>query len=293
MQQVAKGMKAAQSAMDLQAEEVKRLRKIAKELRIWIIRMLAEAGSGHPGGSLSAIDILTVLYFHSLRHRPLEPDWAVRDRFILSKGHGVPALYAVLAKSGYFPMEELLTLRKTGSRLQGHPVAGTVPGVEASTGSLGQGLSIAQGLAMASKMDGDTFRVFCIIGDGESQEGQIWETAMSAPKFGLDNLIVFLDYNNGQIDGHTREIMNLEPIADKWEAFNWDVQEIDGHDIPKIISAIERTRNIKGKPHLIIAHTVKGKGVSFMEDNIDWHGKAPAKDEAERAIEEIQRRAAD
>jgi len=282
-------MKAAQPAMDLQAEEVKRLKDIAKELRVWIIRMLAEAGSGHPGGSLSAIDILTVLYFHSLRHRPLEPDWAVRDRFILSKGHGVPALYAALAKSGYFPMEELLTLRKTGSRMQGHPVAGTVPGVEASTGSLGQGLSIAQGLAMASKLDGDTYRVFSMIGDGESQEGQIWETAMSAPKFGLDNLIVFLDYNNGQIDGHTREIMSLEPVGDKWGAFNWDVQDIDGHDIPKIISAIERTRNIKGKPHLIIAHTVKGKGVSFMEDNIEWHGKAPSKEEAESAIEEIQR----
>ena len=282
-------MKAAQPAMDLQAEEVKRLKDIAKELRVWIIRMLAEAGSGHPGGSLSAIDILTVLYFHSLRHRPLEPDWAVRDRFILSKGHGVPALYAALAKSGYFPMEELLTLRKTGSRMQGHPVAGTVPGVEASTGSLGQGLSIAQGLAMASKLDGDTYRVFSMIGDGESQEGQIWETAMSAPKFGLDNLIVFLDYNNGQIDGHTREIMSLEPVGDKWGAFNWDVQDIDGHDIPKIISAIERTRNIKGKPHLIIGCTVKGKGVSFMEDNIEWHGKAPSKEEAESAIEEIQR----
>lgn len=289
MQQIAKGMKASQAAMDLDAAEVKRLKEIAKDLRIRIIRMLTEAGSGHPGGSLSAIDILTVLYFHSLRHRPLEPDWEMRDRFILSKGHGVPALYSALAKSGYFPMEELLTLRKTGSRLQGHPVAGTVPGVEASTGSLGQGLSIAQGLAMASKMDGDLYRVFCMIGDGESQEGQIWETAMSAPKFGLDNLIVFLDYNKGQIDGHTRKIMNLEPVLDKWEAFNWDVQEIDGHDIPKIISAIERTRNLKGKPHLIIAHTVKGKGVSFMEDNIDWHGKAPSKEECERAVQELER----
>ena len=289
MQQVAKSAKAAQPAMDLQAEEVKRLKEIAKELRIWIIRMLSEAGSGHPGGSLSAIDILTVLYFHSLRHRPLEPDWAVRDRFILSKGHGVPALYAVLAKSGYFPMDDLLTLRKTGSRLQGHPAAGYVPGVEASTGSLGQGLSIAQGLALASKLDGDSYRVFCMLGDGENQEGQIWETAMSAPKFGLDNLIVFLDYNKGQIDGPTKEIMNLEPLRDKWEAFNWDVQEIDGHDIPRVISAIERTRNLKGKPHLIIAHTIKGKGVSFMEGNIDWHGKAPTKDEAAAAIEELKR----
>ncbi len=289
MQQLAKGNKSAQSAMDLQTEEVKRLKMIAKELRIWIIKMLTEAGSGHPGGSLSAIDIITVLYFHSLRHRPLEPEWAVRDRFVLSKGHGVPALYAALAKSGYFPMEELMTLRKLGSRLQGHPVVGTLPGIEASTGSLGQGLSIAQGLAMASKMDGDTFRVFCMLGDGETQEGQIWETAMSAPKFGLDNLIVFLDYNKGQIDGPTREIMSIDPIADKWEAFNWHVQEIDGHDIPKILSAIERTRNIKGKPHMIIAHTVKGKGVSFMEDNIGWHGVTPTKEECARAIEELER----
>ncbi len=289
MQQLAKSNKGSQPAIDMQAEEVKRLKAIAKELRIWIIRMLTEAGSGHPGGSLSAIDILTVLYFHSLRHRPLEPEWAVRDRFILSKGHGVPALYAAMAKSGYFPMEDLMGLRKLGSRLQGHPVVGTLPGIEASTGSLGQGLSIAQGLAMASKMDGDTFRVFCMLGDGETQEGQIWETAMSAPKFGLDNLIVFLDYNKGQIDGPTRDIMNIDPLADKWEAFNWDVQEIDGHDIPKILSAIERTRNIKGKPHMIICHTVKGKGVSFMENNIGWHGVTPTKEECARAIEELER----
>ena len=261
----------------------------AKELRLWIVRMLAEAGSGHPGGSLSAIDILTVLYFHTLKHRPQEPNWPMRDRFILSKGHGVPALYAALAKSGYFPMDELATLRKLGSRLQGHPVAGTLPGIEASSGSLGQGFSIAQGMAIASKLDGSPFRVFCMIGDGETQEGQIWETAMSAPKFGLDNLILFLDYNKGQIDGHTKEIMDLEPVAEKWAAFNWDVQEIDGNDIPQIINAIERTRNLSSKPHIIISHTVKGKGVSFMENNIDWHGKAPTQEEALRALNEIER----
>lgn len=288
MQHTSKAYK-AKSALDLHIEETKRLKEVAKELRIWIIRMLAEAGSGHPGGSLSAIDILTVLYFHTLRHRPQDPQWPLRDRFILSKGHGVPALYAVLAKAGYFPADELLTLRKTNSRLQGHPVVGTVPGIEACTGSLGQGLSIAQGLALASKMDGNLYRVFCMIGDGETQEGQIWETAMSAPKFNLDNLIVFLDYNKGQIDGHTRDVMDLEPLAEKWNAFNWHVQEIDGHDISQILSAIDKTRSIAGKPHMVIAHTVKGKGVSFMENNIDWHGKAPTKAEAEQAIKELER----
>lgn len=285
---MSKPMKAQQpAALDMQAEEIKNLKQIAKELRGWIIRMLEAAGNGHPGGSLSAIDILTVLFFHTLRHRPKEPEWSLRDRFVLSKGHGVPALYAVLAKSGYFPMEELLTLRKLGSRLQGHPVAGTVPGIEASTGSLGQGISVAQGLAMASKMDGNLYRVFCMIGDGEIQEGQVWETLMSAPKFGLDNLIVFLDYNKGQIDGPTKDIMNIEPIGDKLRAFNWDVQEIDGHDIAKILSAIDRTRSNMGKPHFIIANTIKGKGVSFMEGKIEWHGVAPTKEQADKALAEI------
>jgi len=289
MQQSTKGLKTAQpAALDMEKEEIKRLKQIAKELRVWIIRMITEAGSGHPGGSLSAIDILTVLYFHTMKHRAQEPEWSLRDRLILSKGHGVPALYAVLAKSGYFPMDELLTLRKTNSRMQGHPVKGLIPGIEASTGSLGQGLSVAQGMALASKMDGDMFRVFCVLGDGETQEGQIWETAMSAPKFGLDNLTVFLDYNKGQIDGHTKDIMDMEPIADKWSAFNWDVQEIDGHDIQQILGAIDKTRNKMRKPHMIIAHTVKGKGVSFMENNINWHGKAPTQEEAKKAIEEIE-----
>lgn len=276
------------SAFDMQVEEIKHLKEVARELRIWIIKMLTEAGSGHPGGSLSAIDILTVLYLHTLRHRPQEPEWALRDRFILSKGHGVPALYAVLAKTGYFPMQDLLTLRKTTSSLQGHPVAGTVPGVEASTGSLGQGLSVAQGLAMASKMDGTPYRVFCMIGDGETQEGQIWETAMSAPKFGLDNLTVFLDYNKGQIDGPTKDVMDLEPLIEKWAAFNWHVQEIDGHNITQILSSLDKTRSTIGKPHMIIAHTVKGKGVSFMENNMDWHGKSPTREEAEKAIRELE-----
>lgn len=281
-------LKAAVPSFQLELEQVKYLKEIARELRVWIIRMLAEAGSGHPGGSLSAIDILTVLYFHTMRHRSQEPEWSLRDRFILSKGHAVPALYAVLAKSGYFPMDQLLTLRKTGSQLQGHPVFGTVPGIETSTGSLGQGFSIAQGLALASKMDGNLYRVFCMIGDGESQEGQIWEAAMSAPKFGLDNLTVFLDYNKSQIDGATKDVMDLEPLAEKWIAFNWHVQEIDGNDISQILTALDKTRSIMGKPHLIIAHTIKGKGVSFMENKIEWHGKAPTKEEAGWAIREIE-----
>jgi transketolase len=280
--------KASLPAMNMEDEEIKKLKGISKELRAWIIKMLAAAGSGHPGGSLSAIDILTVLYFHTLRHRPQEPEWPLRDRFILSKGHGVPALYAVLAKSGYFPMEELMTLRKTGSRLQGHPVFGATPGIEASTGSLGQGISIAQGLALASKMEGNPFRVFCMLGDGEIQEGQVWETLMSAPKFNLDNFVVFLDYNKGQIDGPVKDVMNIDPIADKLTAFNWHVQEIDGHDIRKILGAIEMTRNVRGKPHFIVAHTVKGKGVSFMENNIGFHGVTPNPKETEQALREIE-----
>ncbi len=290
MQQTGNSQKAQQpAALNMHDEEIKNLRGIARELRIWIIKMLAEAGNGHPGGSLSAIDIITTLYFHTMRHRAQEPEWPLRDRFILSKGHGVPALYAALAKAGYFPMEELMTLRKTGSRLHGHPVVGSVPGIEASTGSLGQGLSVAQGLAMASKMDGNMYRVFCVLGDGELQEGQVWETLMSAPKFALDNLVVFLDYNKGQIDGPTKDIMNIDPVGDKIRAFNWDVQEIDGHDIGKILSAIDRTRSTMGKPHFIIANTVKGKGVSFMEGKIEWHGVAPTKDEAAAAIQELER----
>ncbi len=290
MQQIGNPQKAQQpAALNMHDEEIKNLKSIARELRIWIIKMLAEAGNGHPGGSLSAIDIITALYFNTMRHRAQEPEWPLRDRFILSKGHGVPALYAALAKAGYFPMQELMTLRKTGSRLHGHPVLGSLPGIEASTGSLGQGLSVAQGLAMASKMDGNLYRVFCMLGDGELQEGQVWETLMSAPKFALDNLVVFLDYNKGQIDGPTKDIMSLDPVGDKIRAFNWDVQEIDGHDMGKILSAIDRTRSTMGKPHFIIANTVKGKGVSFMEGKIEWHGVAPNKEEAAAAIQELER----
>lgn len=271
---------------DTQTEE--KLRRIATECRTDILRMLETAGSGHPGGSLSAIDIIVTLFFSEMKTDPKNPYWEDRDRFILSKGHAVPALYAVLAKQGSIPHEELSTLRRINSRLQGHPDRVILPWVEASTGSLGQGLSIAQGVAMGLKLQDRDARVFCLIGDGESQEGQIWETAMSAPKFKLNNLVVFLDNNNGQIDGHVEEVMDLRPIADKWKAFRWAVQEIDGHDIGQILKALEKCKSEKERPSLIVARTVKGKGVSFMENNIKWHGVAPNKEELKKALEEIE-----
>ncbi|HCF59030.1 MAG TPA: transketolase [Myxococcales bacterium] len=264
-----------------------RLRKLAQGFRVDIIEMLEKAASGHPGGSLSVIDLVTALYFQQMRHDPKNPAWPERDRFILSKGHAVPAQYAALAGAGYFPREKLSTLRRLGG-LQGHPVNTLTPGIEACTGSLGQGLSIAQGLAMASKADGDKFRVYCVIGDGEMQEGQIWEAALSAAKYQLDNLVCVLDYNKGQIDGYVKDVMPLEPIADKWRAFNWHVIEIDGHDFGQILDAFDEARRTKGKPTFILANTVKGKAVSFMEDRIEWHGAAPSKEQAQKAIEEIK-----
>ncbi|MDZ7361587.1 MAG: transketolase [candidate division KSB1 bacterium] len=272
----------------MQRLDIAALQEIARELRLDIIRMLTEAGSGHPGGSLSAIDMITCLYFSHLRHRPEEPNWPDRDRFILSKGHGVPAVYAVLAKCGYFPKEKLMTLRKLESPLQGHPDRVRLPGIEASTGSLGQGLSIALGMALASKIDGNRFHVYCMIGDGEAQAGQIWEALMAAPHLHVDTLTVMLDYNKGQIDGPTNQIMNLEPIVDKLRAFNWHVEEIDGHNYPQILSALDRCRGIRNKPTFIVAHTIKGRGVSFMEHVIDWHGKAPTPAECEKALADIR-----
>jgi transketolase len=272
----------------------KELTALATEFRGWIIDMLCEARSGHPGGSLSAIDVITALWFNEMKGvdspNALAPD---RDRFILSKGHGVPALYAVLAQKGFISKDELMTLRKTGSRLQGHPDRARMPIVEASTGSLGQGLSIAQGLALGLRLEGRKSRVYCLIGDGESQEGQIWEAAMSAPKFDLSNLCVVLDYNHGQIDGRVEDVMPIEPVADKWRAFGWHVLETDGHDMAKIVATFREARDYeeKGgkKPVFIIANTVKGKGVSFMEHQIGWHGVAPKAEEAKRAKDEITR----
>jgi transketolase len=269
-----------------------RLEAIARACRVQIIRMLAHAGSGHPGGSLSVIDLLVAIMFGRLRHDPARPEWPERDRIVLSKGHAVPALYAAMSKAGYFPEERLITLRKLGSPLQGHPDRTALPGIEAATGSLGEGLSVALGMALGLRMSGSSARVYCIVGDGEIQEGQVWEAAMSAPKLGqpehpLDNLTVLLDYNKIQLDDFVAKILDIEPVVGKWQSFGWPVVEIDGHSMAQIEKALEQAEATKGRPTLIVAHTVKGKGVSFMENNPEWHGKAPKPAEAVAAIREI------
>ena len=265
----------------------KDLAQIAKTLRRHIIRMTATAGSGHPGGSLSAVEIVTALFFRALRHRPSEPQWVERDRFILSKGHAAPLLYAALAESGYFPVEELASLRKLGSRLQGHTDRTRTPGVEMSAGSLGQGLSFGIGTALAARLNSQSYRVYVLLGGGECDEGQVWEAAMAAAHFKLDNLVAIVDHNKQQIDGWNFEVMNLEPLPDKWRSFGWEVIEVDGHDFSQILAAFEKAEQIKGRPTVIIAHTVKGKGVSFMENNLQFHGKAPTPEQAEKALEEL------
>lgn len=264
------------------------LRQRSFDLRIDNLISIAAAGNGHPGGTLSVMDILQTLFFAEMKHRPTEPHWADRDRVVLSKGHAVPALYTVMAHAGYFSRDLLPTLRRLGSVLQGHPATFMLPGIEASTGSLGQGLSMALGMALASRLDGGKFRVYAIIGDGESQEGQIWEAAMAAPRFQLDNLCVILDHNKGQIDGPVKEVMDIDPIADKWRAFNWNVLTIDGHDYEQIGSAFDQARATKGKPTFILANTIKGKGVSFMEGKISWHGVAPSKEQLDQAVTELK-----
>ncbi|HEV8437621.1 MAG TPA: transketolase [Methylomirabilota bacterium] len=272
--------------------DIARLEAIAREGRVQILRMLTHAGSGHPGGSLSVIDILTTLYFSRMRYDPRRPDWEDRDRLVLSKGHCVPAQYFCMAKAGFFPMERIITLRKLGSPLQGHPDRMMLPGLEAATGSLGQGLSIAMGMALGLKLAGHTARVYCVVGDGEIQEGQVWESAMSGPKLGapdhhLDNLCVILDRNGIQLDDFVKKILDLEPVVEKWKAFGWAVLEIDGHDIAQIHKALDQADSNTGIPTLIVAHTVKGKGVSFMENDPEWHGKAPKPAEAIAGIREI------
>ncbi len=267
--------------------EIAELKEKAAVIRRHIIRMLAKAGSGHPGGSLSAADIVTVLYFKEMNLRPEDPYWPDRDRFVLSKGHAAPLLYAALAERGYFPVEELMTLRRLGSRLQGHPDAKKLPGVEVSTGSLGQGLAAANGMALAARLDGKNYRVYVLLGDGELQEGMVWEAAMAAAHYKLDNLVAFVDYNGLQIDGPVNEIMSVEPLVDKWRAFGWHTLAIDGHDYGQILDALAEARMVKGRPVAVIAKTVKGKGVSFMEGKVDWHGKAPTPEEAERALTEL------
>jgi len=268
-------------------EDIDLLRQKANLIRRHVLRMTFAAGSGHPGGSLSYADILAALYFKIMNHRPQDPKWEDRDRLVLSKGHAAPAYYAALAESGYFPVSELLTLRKLGSRLQGHPSRNKTPGVEMSTGSLGQGLSVANGMALAAKLDRRSYRIFCLCGDGEMQSGQIWESAMLGAHYKLDNVTAFLDRNRLQIDGPTETIMSIEPIAKKWEAFGWNVIEIDGHDMRQILDACDRAREVKGRPTMIIAHTVKGKGVSFMENSVPFHGKAPNEDELKRGLREL------
>jgi len=271
----------------LRTNDIGKLKEISKNLRKEILTMLTTSGSGHPGGSLSAIDVICALYFSVMRHSPDGAGGGPRDRFILSKGHAAPALYAALAECGYFDKMHLSTLRRAGSILSGHPYSPSTPGVEVCTGSLGQGLSMANGMAMALKLDGDLGRVYCMVGDGETQEGQIWEAAMTAAHYKLDNLTAILDNNGLQIDGSVQQVMGIEPVGDKWRAFGWEVIEIDGHDFGQILAALAKAQAVKGKPALIWAHTVKGKGVSFMENKVAYHGQAPTKDELARALAEL------
>ncbi len=264
------------------------LKKKSNIIRKYIIEMLTEAKSGHPGGSLSGVEILSYLYFKEMNIDPNNPNMEDRDRFVLSKGHGAPVLYSTLAEKGFFPKAELMKLRKAGAMLQGHPDMKGTPGVDMSTGSLGQGLSAANGMALAGKIDKKDYRVFVLIGDGELQEGQIWEAAMTAAHYELDNVTAFIDNNGLQIDGANREVMNVEPIEEKWKAFGWHTIKIDGHDFDQIQRAVEEAKNIKGKPTVIIAKTIKGKGVSFMENEADWHGKAPNQEQSQQALKELE-----
>ncbi|MGC9328762.1 MAG: transketolase [Candidatus Hinthialibacter sp.] len=267
--------------------DVSTLKSYARSIRMNSIKMLTEAGSGHPGGSLSAADIVAALLFGVMKHDPANPKWEERDRFIMSKGHCIPAWYSALAAAGYFSEDELMSLRKLGSPFQGHPDRMRLDALEASTGSLGQGLSIALGMAMAAKMDNASWRVYCMIGDGESQEGQIWEAAMAAPKFKLNNLTAILDNNNGQIDGYVEDVMPLIPIDAKFRSFNWHVIAINGHDMEQILKALDEAHAAQDRPTLIWAKTLKGKGVSFMENQVGWHGKAPSVEERDQALAEL------
>lgn len=268
--------------------DIEFLEEKARQIRIEIVKMLANAGSGHTGGSLSATDIVTVLYFYKMRHNPKNPQWKERDRFILSKGHAAPVLYATLALSGYFDKSLLNSLRKLGSPLQGHPCCKNLPGVEVSTGSLGQGLSVACGMALGLRLSGINSRVYCLLGDGEIQEGQVWEAAMTASHYKIDNLCAILDHNNLQIDGRCCDVMNIKPVEDKFIAFGWNVFTIDGHNIQEIVDALDEAEKTKGKPTMIIANTVKGKGVSIFEGKVQYHGVAPTQEELEVALKELK-----
>ncbi|CUH97777.1 putative transketolase N-terminal section [Propionispora sp. 2/2-37] len=265
------------------------LKKTARQVRIDIINMLQATGTGHPGGALSMVELLTVLYFEKMNINPREPKWQDRDRFILSKGHAAPGLYAILAARGFFPKSELSTLRKFKSILQGHPDMKVTPGVDMSSGSLGQGLSVANGMALSGKLDHKGYRVYVLLGDGELQEGQVWESVMSAAHYKLDNLTVFVDCNGLQINGSNEEVMGVQPVAGKFAAFGWNVLEIDGHNMPDIAEAIDAAMACKEKPTVIVAKTVKGKGVSFMENQVSWHGAVPNQEQTAQAIAELER----
>ncbi|MGL5380939.1 transketolase [Clostridium sp.] len=268
-------------------KNISELKSLAQTVRGDIVSMLTESCSGHPGGSLSSADIVTTLFFGEMNIDVNNPQDSNRDRFVLSKGHAAPVLYSALARKGFFPVEELSTLRKIGSRLQGHPSMKCLPGIDMSTGSLGQGISVATGMALAGKIDNKSYRVYTVLGDGELEEGQVWEAAMSAAHYKLDNLTAFIDFNGLQIDGDITEVMNPSPIDKKFEAFGWNVLVIDGHSIEEILEAIEKAKQCKGMPTAVICKTVKGKGVSFMENQAGWHGMAPSKEQCEQALTEI------
>ncbi|SPF53000.1 putative transketolase N-terminal section [Candidatus Sulfopaludibacter sp. SbA4] len=270
------------------AKSLEELQAIAKRVRREIVVMIGAAKSGHPGGSLSAVEILVDLYFDHMRIDPHNPKWPDRDRFILSKGHAAPVLYAVMAETGFTPIDQLNTLRQLGSIYQGHPDVRFIPSLEASTGSLGQGLSLAIGMGLAARLDGRAYRTYVMLGDGEIQEGQIWEAAMSAAFHKVDNIVAIVDYNGIQLDGFVKDIMEVAPLAEKWRAFGWHTLEIDGHDLPAIQKAFHEAEATKGKPTCIVAHTIKGKGVSFMENNPKFHGTAPTPDEVKLALQELQ-----
>lgn len=267
--------------------DIKELKRTAYDVRIGIIKALHNAGSGHPGGSLSSADIVTALYFHEMNIDPEDPEMKGRDKCIFSKGHAGPAQLSAMAVKGYFPMEDFMTLRKLGSIFQGHPNM-KIPGIEMSTGSLGQGFSVAGGMAMANKLDGDPGRLYCVLGDGELQEGLVWEAAMSAAHYKLDNLVAIVDHNGLQIDGRNDDVMTVMPIAEKFAGFGWNVIGINGHDMEEILDAFARARECKGRPTAIIAETIKGKGVAFMENKAGWHGKAPNEEQTQQAIDELE-----
>ncbi|ABB30794.2 transketolase, A protein [Geobacter metallireducens GS-15] len=269
----------------MDSEKIAQLQEKARQLRVDIVKTLHKSQSGHTGGSLSAIDMVTALYFQVMKHNPADPAWPGRDRFVLCKGHAAPALYVALAEAGYFPKEDLMTLRRLGSHLQGHPDSKQTPGVEVCTGSLGQGLSMANGMALGLRLDGSSSRVYALLGDGELQEGQVWEAAMAAGHYKLDNLCALVDVNRLQIDGEVAKVMAVEPVTDKFRAFGWNVIDIDGHDMGAIVTALGQAAEAKGKPTVIVARTVKGKGVSFFENKASYHGVAPSDEELPKALE--------